>query len=93
MISFVDLSKALEEAAFKLPSGHKQLKTTKQRVAGKIHNIVFSQKGRDTFVFVDGQETGPYKNLKDAEKTVKDLAKVFKEMVDDGIDPMEALTT
>jgi hypothetical protein len=42
---------------------------------------------------VDGQETGPYKNLKDAEKTVKDLAKVFKEMVDDGIDPMEALTT
>ena len=92
MIKFAEFSDALDEKAFKLPRGHKQLKTTKQRVAGKIHNIVFSQKGKDVSVYVDGIETGPYKNLKDAEKTVKDLAKVFKEMADDGIDPMEALS-
>ena len=39
---------------------------------------------RDIYAFVNN-ETGPYKDLKDAEKSVKELSKLFKQMNFEGV--------
>jgi hypothetical protein len=93
MHKFSTFQNVLDEAVFKLPRGHKKLKSNKERIVGKVYDVIFTQKGKDIFVFVDGQETGPYKDLKDAESNVKDLVKLFKQMKAEGIDPMEGLVT
>ena len=41
--------------------------------------------GKQVFAFIDNNETGPYKDLKDAEKSVKELSSLFKQMFEEGI--------
>ena len=41
--------------------------------------------GKEVFAYVNNNETGPYDNLKDAEKSVKELSKLFKQMNFEGV--------
>lgn len=74
-----------EAKKFKLPSGHKELKIDNIKAGGKNYVIPYTQKGKEVFAFVNANETGPYSNLKDAEKSVKELAKLFKQMNFEGV--------
>lgn len=81
MKSFQQMTLELNEAKVKLPSGHKQLKNEVVKAGSKTYDLTYSQKGRDVFVFLDGMDTGDtYKNLKDAEKSMKDIKNVLKSM-------------
>ena len=85
MKSFSSMSRELYEAKFKLPKRHKELKVDSIKQGGKKYDITYTQMGRQVFAFIDDNETGPYKDLKDAEKSVKELSSLFKQMFEDGI--------
>jgi len=85
MKSFSSMSRELYEAKFKLPKRHKELKVDNVKVGGKNYTITYTQMGRETFAYVNNNETGPYKDLKDAEKSVKELSKLFKQMNFEGV--------
>jgi len=68
-----------------LPTGHKEVKVEKMRVGGKNYDITYSQKGREVFAYVNDNETGPYRNMKEAEKSVKEMSKLFKQMNFEGV--------
>jgi len=91
MKTFSSLTRELYEAKFKLPSGHKELKVEKMKVGGKNYDITYSQKGREVYAYVNANETGPYRNMKEAEKSVKEMSKLFKQMNFEDIDVEEAL--
>ena len=84
MKTFQQISKELNEAKFKLPSGHKELKSEIVKVGSKKYDLVFTQKSNKVFVYLDGMDTGEeYKNLKDAEKGIKNIKDVLKQMGED----------
>lgn len=86
MKSFAELTRQLYEAKFALPKGHKELKVEKMRVGGKSYDITYSQKGREVYAYVNANETGPYRNMKEAEQSVKEMSKLFKQMNFEGIE-------
>ena len=73
MKSFASISRELYEAKFKLPKKHKELKVDSMKTGGKNYTITYSKMGKDIYAFVNNNETGPYKDLKDAEKSVKEF--------------------
>ena len=76
MKTFQQISKELVEAKLKLPSGHKELKRSMEKAGSKKFEIVYSQKGRNVHVHIDGMDTGEtYKDLKTAEKEMKNYYK------------------
>lgn len=84
MKSFQQMSRELVEAKMKLPSGHKELKRELVKVGSKTYELVFSQKGRDVHVHLDGMDTGEtYKDLKTAEKETKNIKAVLQQMGED----------
>ena len=84
MKTFQQMSKELVEAKMKLPSGHKELKRELVKVGSKKYELVFSQKGRDVHVHLDGMDTGEkYKDLKTAEKETKNIKAVLQQMGED----------
>ena len=85
MKSFASISRELYEAKFKLPKKHKELKVDSMKTGGKNYTITYTKMGRDIYAFVNNNETGPYKDLKDAEKSVKELSKLFKQMNFEGV--------
>ena len=85
MKRFYAVARELNEAQFKLPKRHKELKVDSIKQGGKKYNITYTQMGKQVFAFIDNNETGPYKDLKDAEKSVKELSSLFKQMFEDGI--------
>ena len=86
MHKFSTFQNVLDEAVFKLPRGHKKLKSKKERIVGKVYDVVFTKKGKDTFVYVDGQELAQYKNEKEARKNAKELIKLLGEDLSDFIE-------
>tara|TARA_B110001452_G_C14966708_1_gene338005 strand:- start:114 stop:410 length:297 start_codon:yes stop_codon:yes gene_type:complete len=85
MKSFSTVSRELYEAKFKLPRRHKELKLDSIKAGGKNYSITYSQMGNEVYAFVNANETGPYNDLKDAEKSVKELSKLFKQMNFEGV--------
>ena len=86
MKTFSQLTRDLYEAKMKLPKGHSEIKVEKMRVGGKNYDVTYSQKGREVYAYVNDNETGPYRNMKEAEKSVKDMSKLFKQMNFEGIE-------
>ncbi len=81
MKSFADVSRDLYEAKFKLPSGHKEVKRDSVKAGGKTVDIVYSEYRGKVHVFLNGDSLGePWKNMKTAEKEMKDVKKVMKQM-------------
>ena len=81
MKSFADIQVELREAKFKLPRGHKDLKTDVVKIGGKKISISYTEYRGKVHVYVDGQDFGgaTYKNLKSAEKEMKDVIKQMSE--------------
>lgn len=70
----------------KLPKGHSEIKVERMRVGGKNYDVTYSQKGREVYAYINDNETGPYRNMKEAEKSVKDMSKLFKQMNFEGVE-------
>jgi|TARA_R110000823_G_scaffold199253_4_gene330355 hypothetical protein len=78
MKSFKVMQKELREAkSFKLPSGSKELKTDKIKVGSRNADLVYAQNKKGKVdVYIDGNLFSgdePYKDLKSAEKEMKDI--------------------
>lgn len=93
MKTFLQISKELFEAKFKLPAGHSLIKTSVQKIDGVKIDITFtsSNGGKQFHVFMDKQKLGDYKALKQAEKEVKDMNSVLGEMVSSGLNIKESI--
>lgn len=85
MKTFSQLTRDLYEAKMKLPKGHSEIKVERMRVGGKNYDVTYSQKGREVYAYINDNETGPYRNMKEAEKSVKDMSKLFKQMNFEGV--------
>ena len=85
MKTLSQVTRDLYEVKMSLPTGHKEVKVEKMRVGGKNYDITYSQKGREVFAYVNDNETGPYRNMKEAEKSVKEMSKLFKQMNFEGV--------
>ena len=73
----------LNEAKFKLPSGHKELERDSVKVSGKNVDIVYADFKGKVHAFVNGRNftgTSPYKDLKSAKKEFKDIKQIMRNM-------------
>jgi hypothetical protein len=85
MKSFREITQELNEAKFKAPRGTKELKRDFVKAGGKSFEIVYVQnKKKQVEVYLDSTSMGdPYKDMKTAEKEMKDIKKVMKQMSED----------
>tara|TARA_B110000444_G_scaffold94122_1_gene88965 strand:+ start:722 stop:1024 length:303 start_codon:yes stop_codon:yes gene_type:complete len=93
--SFKAVQLELNEAKIKLPSGSKELKVDVAKVGGKKISISYVQNNRNKVdVYIDGNlfsGDSPYKDLKAAEKEMKDIKKVMLNMSEEGINIEEII--
>ena len=79
MKTFAEISHILHEAKFQIASGEKELSKETAKVGGKKVNIVYVQNKRNKVdVYMDGRKFSgdmPYKDLKSAQKEMKDIKK------------------
>lgn len=82
MKSFNQLIVELNEVKFKIPAGSKELKRDNIKAGGKSVELVYVQnKKRKVEVYIDGTSFGQeFKNLKSAEKEMKDIRGVLMQM-------------
>lgn len=83
MKSFTTMVEELNEAKFKLPTGHKEVDRDSVKVGGKNVDIVYSIHKNKVHAFVNGENfTGdsPYRDLKTAKKEFKDIKKIMRNM-------------
>jgi len=81
MKSFADVSRDLYEAKFKLPRGHEEVKKDSVKAGGKKVDIVYTEYRGKIHVYLNGDSLGtPWKNMKTAEKEMKDVKQVMKQM-------------
>ena len=89
MKTFAEISHILHEAKFKVASGEKELSKETAKVGGKKVNIVYVQNKRNKVdVYMDGRKFSgdmPYKDLKSAQKEMKDIKKIMGNMSEEGI--------
>lgn len=83
----------LNEAKFKLPSGQKEVKKSTEKVGSKTLDIRFGEDKRGKIhVYVNTVSMGdPYKNMKEAEKEMKNIKMVMKQMNEEDISLKEIL--
>ena len=83
----------LSEAKFKLPRGQKEVKKQTERVAGKTLDIRYGEDKRGkVHVYIDGVSMGdPYRNMKEADKEMKNIKNVIRQMGEENISKEEIL--
>ena len=83
----------LNEAKFKLPSGQKEVKKKTEKVGSKTLDIRFGEDKRGKIhVYVNTVSMGdPYRNMKEAEKEMKHIKNVMKQMNEEDISLEEIL--
>ncbi len=83
----------LNEAKFKLPRDQKEVKKSTEKVGGKTLDVRFGEDKRGKIhVYIDGVSMGdPYKNMKDADKEMKNIKNVIKQMGEENISKEEIL--
>ena len=83
----------LSEAKFKLPRDQKEVKKETQKVAGKTLDIRFGEDKRGKIhVYIDGVSMGdPYINIKAADKEMKNIKNVIRQMSEENISKKEIL--
>ena len=83
----------LSEAKFKLPKDQKEVKKTTEKVGGRTVDIRFGEDKRGKIhVYIDGMSMGdPYINMKKAEKEMKNIKNVIKQMGEENISKEEIL--
>lgn len=87
--SFNVLSNELNEAKLKLPTGSKELKSDSVRIGSKKVMVSYAQNRKNRVdVYMDGNlfsGDNSYKDLKAAEKEMKDIKKIMSTMSEEGI--------
>ena len=83
----------LNEAKFKLPRDQKEVKKSTEKVGVKTLDVRFGEDKRGKIhVYIDGVSMGdPYKNMKDADKEMKNIKNVIKQMGEENISKEEIL--
>ncbi len=83
----------LNEAKFKLPRDQKEVKKSTERVGSKTLDIRFGEDKRGKIhVYVNSVSMGdPYRNMKEAEKEMKNIKMVMKQMNEEDISLEEIL--
>lgn len=83
----------LNEAKFKLPSGQKEVKKSTEKVGSKTLDIRFGEDKRGKIhVYVNTVSMGdPYRNMKEAEKEMKNIKMIMKQMNEEDISLEEIL--
>ena len=83
----------LNEAKFKLPRDQKEVKKRTEKVAGKTLDIRYGEDKRGkVHVYIDGVSMGdPYRNMKEADKEMKNIKNVIRQMGEENISKEEIL--
>ena len=83
----------LSEAKFKLPRDQKEVKKQTEKVAGKTLDIRYGEDRRGkVHVYIDGVSMGdPYRNMKEADKGMKNIKNVIRQMGEENISKEEIL--
>jgi|TARA_B100002019_G_scaffold278201_1_gene278792 hypothetical protein len=91
--SWTQITTELNEAKFKLPKDQKEVKKEVQKVGGRTLDIRFGEDKRGkVHVYIDGMLMGdPYKNMKLAQKDMKNIKKVIMQMGEENISAEEIL--
>lgn len=91
--SWTQITTELNEAKFKLPKGQTEVKKEVQKVGGRTLDIRFGEDKRGkVHVYIDGMLMGdPYKNMKLAQKDMKNIKKVIMQMGEENISAEEIL--
>ena len=91
--SWEQITSILNEAKFKLPRGQKEIKKETQKVAGRTLDIRYGEDKRGkVHVYIDGVSMGdPYMNKKSADKEMKDIKNVIRQMSEENISKEEIL--
>ena len=87
------ITKSLSEAKFKFPREQKEVKKQTEKVAGKTLDIRLGEDKRGKIhVYIDGVSMGdPYMNMKAAEKEMKNIKNVIRQMGEENISKEEIL--
>jgi hypothetical protein len=91
--SWTQITTELNEAKFKLPKDQSEVKKEVQKVGGRTLDIRFGEDKRGKIhVYIDGMLMGdPYKNMKLAQKDMKNIKKVIMQMGEENISAEEIL--
>lgn len=91
--SWTQITIELNEAKFKLPKDQTEVKKEVQKVGGRTLDIRFGEDKRGkVHVYIDGMLMGdPYKNMKLAQKDMKNIKKVIMQMGEENISAEEIL--
>ena len=83
----------LSDAKFKLPRDQKEVKKQTEKVAGKTLDIRYGEDRRGkVHVYIDGVSMGdPYRNMKEADKEMKNIKNVIRQMGEENISKEEIL--
>ena len=83
----------LSEAKFKLPRDQKEVKKQTEKVACKTLDIRYGEDRRGkVHVYIDGVSMGdPYRNMKEADKEMKNIKNVIRQMGEENISKEEIL--
>ena len=87
------ITSILNEAKFKLPRGQKEVKKSTEKVGGKTLDVRYGEDKRGKiYVYIDGVSMGdPYMNKKSADKEMKDIKNVIRQMGEENISKKEIL--
>ena len=87
------ITQELNEAKFKLPKDQTEVKKEVQKVGNRTLDIRFGEDKRGKIhVYIDGMLMGdPYKNMKLAQKDMKNIKKVIMQMGEENISAEEIL--
>tara|TARA_X000000950_G_scaffold255390_1_gene319962 strand:+ start:9368 stop:9673 length:306 start_codon:yes stop_codon:yes gene_type:complete len=93
MKTWKQITTELNEAKFKLPKDQKEVKRQTEKVSGKSLDIVYGEDKRGKIhVYVDGVSMGePHRNMKNAEKEMKNVKKLILQMGEENITKEEIL--
>jgi len=83
----------LNEAKFKFPRDQKEVKKSTEKVGSKTLDVRFGEDKRGkVHVYIDGVSMGdPYRNMKEAEKEMKNIKNVIRQMGEENISKEEIL--
>ena len=83
----------LSEAKFKLPRGQKEVKKSTEKVGSKTLDVRYGEDKRGKiYVYIDGVSMGdPYINIKAADKEMKNIKGIMKQLGEEDISKEEIL--
>ena len=88
-----EITTSLNEAKFKLPRDQKEVKRDTTKVSGKTVDVTYAEDKRGKIhVYIDGVSMGdPYINMKAAQKEMKNIKNVIRQMGEENISKEEIL--